>query len=161
MTSPRHHQHAPPRKAHQWWKERQGRHRTPPALPRTRPRTLTSPCDAVSQQFQSPFFCLLSAELRNYIYELVLANGGFGQGRELHLASIHRRLGCIRCFDSDSGKAGRNHDCWGGCYMDGTHKCRLERDPPDTSIINSGSMQEVVSHHFLYHLLRFQLRFLN
>lgn len=73
---------------------------SPAALPHTRSRAFTLPSDITNPQLASPFFRLLPAELRTRIYELVLADGGLQEGRELHLASMKKaRLACIRCFE--------------------------------------------------------------
>lgn len=73
---------------------------SPAALPHTRSRAFPLPSDITNPQLASPFFRLLPAELRTRIYELVLADGGLQEGRELHLASMKKsRLVCIRCFE--------------------------------------------------------------
>lgn len=100
----------------------------PRALPPTRPRALSRL--AAADQLQSLFFGRLSAELRNIIYEEVLAGH-----RDLHLANMHQRLGCIRCFQHDDGVPGWKHDCWGWCYLDGTHRGPLPGQPSGSSLL--------------------------
>lgn len=54
-------------------------------LPRTRLRALSSSNELQCQQLQCLFFKLLSAELGNRIYELVLSDGGgYEESREPH-----------------------------------------------------------------------------
>lgn len=99
-------------------KERQNEKRAAAKkLPRRRKRALTLPLpdrpwclkrQRTYDQFQSPLFNRLVWDVRQLIYEYVLAP----DERELHLGKTEGRLCSIRCHSEDSTQETWQHECW-------------------------------------------------
>lgn len=98
---------------------------SPKPLPaRRRKLTLFSFENEQQKQLQSLFFTKLPAEIRRQIYLEVLWPGA--GSNEVHVASSHRRVCSVPCFEKHHDLTGWQHACWSPEARDGT---RILCDP--------------------------------
>ena len=115
--------------------------RPPIPLPRCRYRSLTLPLvldnsghshKYVHDQCQSALFCKLPPEIRERIYQEVLAD----PDRVIHITLLHERMGHVRCWgESDELQLNWQHPCWGQEHESGVHNKWGEFERPQQNLL--------------------------
>lgn len=126
------------RRRHAWRSERnqseRWKNRAPRPLPALRERSLTLPLipgtrQRTWDQSQSGFFMKLPLEVRRLICHDVLG------GEILHIATMHNRLGRIRCWAKEV-QASLGYKCRGTGWSDGSHLGPRPGDPQDEGLLS-------------------------